>query len=121
MKYFQEITEWSTSVQNHIYYLTDDKRKMVGYIPLGTKKLVKFSKPMSFDGRGRKFVILPKEAESDEVYFPKTETVTSEPRIEVEGSNGKKYYLTKRNSRWLCTCPGFQFRHKCRHVEEMSK
>ena len=123
MKYFQETTDWgSNNVQNHTYYLTDDKRKMVGYIKAGTKKLVKFSKPMNFDPKGRKFTILPLKAESDTVYFPHTEE--SKPAgqvVEVEGSGGKKYFLRKNAGAWNCTCPGFMFRHKCRHVESMSK
>jgi hypothetical protein len=119
MKYFQEVTKWSVDyVPNHVYYLTDDKRKMVGYIPAGKRKLVKFSKPMSFDSRGRKLVALDRKAESDEVYFPKTETKSVAASIEIVGSSGKSYYLTKTGSRWVCTCPGFQFRHKCRHIEQ---
>lgn len=122
MKYCQEVTDWNTSyvVPNHTYYLTDDRRKAVGYIKAGTKKLIKFSKPMSFDTKGRKFVVLPKQGESDEVYFPKKVEVQTNA-IEVQGSSGKKYYLTKSGTRWACTCPGFQFRHKCRHIEEMAK
>lgn len=122
MKYLQEVTVWNTAytVPNHTYYLTDDKRKAVGYIKVGTKKLIKFSKPMSFDTKGRKFVVLPKKGESDEVYFPKKAEVQTNA-IEVAGSSGKKYYLTKSGSRWMCTCPGFQFRHKCRHIEEIQK
>lgn len=118
MKYFQEVTEWASAyVPNHTYYLTDDKRKMVGYIRAGTKNLVKFSKPMSFDTRGRKFVVLPKQGESDEVYFPNQQEKPVAKAVEVQGSGGKTYYLTQNGARWMCTCPGFQFRHKCRHVE----
>lgn len=121
MKYYQEVTVWNTtySVPNHTYYLTDDKRKVVGYIKTGTKKLIKFVKPMSFDTKGRKFVVLPKKGESDAVYFQKKEEVQTNA-IEIQGSSGKKYYLTKSGNRWMCTCPGFQFRHKCRHVEEIN-
>lgn len=120
MKYFQEVSEWSVDyAPNHVYYLTDNKRKMVGYIKSGTKTLVKFSKPMNFDPKGRKFVVLPKKGESDEVYFPKTESKPVGQVIEVAGSNGKKYFLSKYDKSWSCTCPGYQFRHKCKHVEEM--
>ena len=123
MKYFQETTDWgSNHVQNHIYYLTDDKRKMVGYIKAGAKKLVKFSKPMNFDPKGRKFTVLPLKGESDSVYFPSTEEAKPSGQvIEVEGSGGKKYFLNKIAGKWNCTCPGFMFRRKCRHAESMSK
>jgi len=121
MKYFRETTDWgSNNVQNHTYYLTDDKRKMVGYIKAGTKKLVKFSKPMNFDPKGRKFTVLPLKAESDTVYFPATqETKPAGQVVEVEGSGGKKYYVSKIGNRITCTCPGFTFRHKCKHTEQV--
>jgi hypothetical protein len=121
MKYFQEITAWNANyVQNHIYYLTDDKRKMVGYIKAGTKNLVKFSKPMNFDSKGRKFTVLPLKGESDEVYFPKTVDKPIGQVTEVEGSAGKKYYVSKTGGRFTCTCPGFAFRRKCKHTESVN-
>lgn len=121
MKYFQEVTVWDAgyAVPNHIYYMKDDKSKAVGYIPAGKKKLVIFSKPMSIESRGRKFIVLDKKGEPDEVYFPK---VTEKPVgqvIEVSGSNGKKYFLSKIGKTWNCTCPGYQFRHKCKHTDEI--
>lgn len=121
MKYFQEVTVWDAGfiVPNHVYYMKDDKSKAVGYIPAGKSKLVIFSKPMSIESRGRKFVILPKKGESDEVYFPKTESKPVGQVIEVDGSNGKKYFLSKYGNGWSCTCSGYQFRHKCKHVDGM--
>ena len=124
MKYLQEVTDWGDhNIPNHIYYLNDSKSKMVGYIKAGTKALFKFSKPMSIDVRGRKFVELKdKKAESDEVYFGKPEAqVKPKDAIEVKGSNGKVYLLTKNNSgKYSCTCPGFTFRHTCKHIKEVS-
>jgi hypothetical protein len=99
--------------------VNDSKTKMVGYIKAGTKALFKFSKPMMIDVRGRKFVELKnKKAESDEVYFGKP-VVETKPKdaIEVQGSNGKVYLLTKGiGGKYNCTCPGFTFRHTCKHV-----
>lgn len=120
MKYLQEVTDWgSHNVANHIYYLNDSKTKMVGYIKAGTKALFKFSKPMAFDGRGRKFVeVKNRKPESDEVYFPKVKEEPPVDAIKVQGSNGKVYLLTKGiNGKYNCTCPGFTFRHTCKHVD----
>lgn len=122
MKYFQEVTQWSGNTPNHVYYLTDDKRKMVGYIPVGTRKLQKFSRPMDFDTRGRKFVVLDRRGEPDSVYFPKVEE--SKPAgqvVQVQGSGGKTYFLSQVAGGWTCTCPGYMFRRKCRHVEDANK
>jgi len=119
MKYLQEVTDWGDhNVPNHIYYLNDDKTRMVGYIKAGTKALFKFKKPISIDLRGRKFVELKdRKVERDEVYFGKKEPdVKPSNAIEVQGSNGKVYLLTKNASgKYSCTCPGFTFRHTCKH------
>ncbi len=119
MKYFQEVTKWdSPTAVNHTYYLKDDKSAMVGYIKAGSKGLFKFKSPIRIDTRGRKFVELKLKAEPDEVYFGKKE----EPKkdlIEVQGSNGKVYHLEKIGTKYTCTCPGFSFRAKCKHVEGM--
>lgn len=120
MQYLQETTEWSASwVPNHTYYVSDDRRKMVGYIKAGTKSLLKLSKPMSFDTRGRKFTVV-KRGEADSVYFgapPQPKPAANV--VSVAGSGGKTYFVTVQPGRMSCTCPGFQFRNKCKHVDSM--
>lgn len=120
MKYYQETTVWNTdyAVPNHIYYMRDDKQYAVGYIPVGSKKLVKFRKPMRIETKGRKFTVLPKAGEDDSVYFGQESESPAAGVITVEGSGGKKYYLSKVGSGWRCTCPGYTFRRNCRHVAE---
>ena len=122
MKYFQETTEWNDNPKavNHIYYMSDDKSKTVGYLKFGKGRLIKFSTPMRLDVRGRKFVVVKdKKGEPDEKYFPKVEEEVKKDVIEVQGSGGKVYYLEKVGSKYTCTCPGFTFRAKCKHVEGM--
>lgn len=34
---------------------------------------------------------------------------------------GKDYVVTNDNEVWSCTCPGYKFRRKCRHVEEIKE
>jgi hypothetical protein len=122
MKYFEEVTEWdSPTAVNHIYYLNEDKSKMVGYIKHGTKDLFKFKQPISFYGKGRKFIELKTKGEPDSVYFTKSEAFAPKQAIEVEGSNGKKYYVTKVGAKYMCTCPGFTFRHTCKHTNEIKE
>jgi hypothetical protein len=36
----------------------------------------------------------------------------------AEGSRGNTYTVTRRGAKLSCTCPGFQFRHNCRHITE---
>lgn len=121
MKYFQEVTVWADSPKsiNHVYYMDDNKTAAVGYIKFGEGRLFKFKRPLRLDTRGRKFVELKdKKGEPDEKYFPKV--AVPKDRITVQGSNGKEYYLEKVGGKYTCTCPGFTFRHKCKHVDTMA-
>jgi hypothetical protein len=118
VKYFQETTDWgSDTALNHIYYLNDEKSFMVGYIKNGETELFKFKKPIRIDARGRQFKVLSMNGEPDSVYFGKPEEAPKQA-IEFEGSNGKKYYVSKIGAKYICTCPGFTFRHTCKHVTE---
>jgi hypothetical protein len=56
MRVFQETTkDWVGNVSNHIYYLTDNKEKMVAFYNVNTKEIKKFIKPIRFDKRYRTF------------------------------------------------------------------
>lgn len=120
MKYFLETTVWSNSTApNHVYYLSDNKTHMVGYIKAGDTELFKFKNPIRIDTRGRKFQLLDRVAESDSVYF---KVDTPQPSvIMVEGSKGKQYQVTKKGTRYTCSCPGFVFRNKCKHVDTIKE
>lgn len=55
MRVLQETTVWKQPTPNHIYYVTDDKSKIVAYLNVVSGKIVKLSKPTRFDTRYRKF------------------------------------------------------------------
>lgn len=56
MRVLQETTkDWTVPCPNHIYYVTNDKSKMVAFYNVVTKTVTKFSKPMGFDTRYRTF------------------------------------------------------------------
>ena len=38
---------------------------------------------------------------------------------EVQGSTGNTYTVTQDGDMWTCTCPGFGWRRKCRHIGEV--
>jgi hypothetical protein len=38
---------------------------------------------------------------------------------EVAGSRGNVYTVTEVSGKRTCTCPGFQFRHSCKHTTEV--
>ncbi len=39
--------------------------------------------------------------------------------IEVKGSKGNTYKVTKQGDKWKCQCSGFQFRGKCKHITNL--
>jgi hypothetical protein len=56
MRAFQETTkDWLHPCPNHIYYLTDDKSKMVAFYNVNTGKVTKFKNAIGFSTRYRTF------------------------------------------------------------------
>lgn len=115
MNFFQETTEWGTSTPNHIYLLNDSKDKMYAYIAQGTNTVKEFKSPIRFDSRRRKFVKVANRWRFD----VKTEKPTN-PVWTVASSKGGSYTVELVNNQLTCTCPGFKYRSKCRHTDEIS-
>lgn len=41
----------------------------------------------------------------------------NQSKFEVVKGNGEKYVLEKKQSRWQCSCTGFKYRNKCKHLD----
>jgi hypothetical protein len=105
MRAYKEITNWDTP--NHTYLL--DGNNLIAYIIDGTSSSFYFKNPIKgFDKRGRKFIELDDN--------PFTVTVSSALR-EVKGSKGSSYFVN--DAEGTCTCPGFTYRGKCKHMETL--
>ena len=50
---------------------------------------------------------------------PVFERPAGEKAWKVEGSKGNVYTIKLSDGAYSCTCPGFGFRRKCRHIEEI--
>jgi len=114
MKWFAETTQYSDGIANGVYLLDDAKSKMYAFRPAGGAIKV-FKNFIRIDVRGRKFVVNP-------IQYP---TTAKEPKPEgrywiVKGSKGDEYRVTELNSNYSCTCSGFKFRSKCRHITELA-
>lgn len=55
MRILKETTKWVGGGVNHVYFTTDDRQFIIGFLPKGKKKPTKFSKPIQWDRRGRTF------------------------------------------------------------------
>lgn len=103
-----ETTVWSDSNSaNHTYLF--DGNKMLAYIKVGSTTPHYFSKPITIDKRGRKFVTAKPNP------FKKIKEKSS--IIKVSGSKGNVYSIDTDEK--TCTCPGFMYRGTCKHITEL--
>lgn len=101
----QEITKWDLDFQPNFIYLLDGD-KAYAYIN-GSGEQIYFKKPLKISKAYRKFKKLkvnPFDVEIDSTL------------IEVKGSKGQIYYVDPEKR--TCTCTGFSFRGKCKHIAE---
>ncbi len=54
---------------------------------------------------------------SEVTAVPKAQVIT---RV-VQGSKGNEYVVTNQGGKWSCTCPGFTFRHSCKHTVQIQE
>ena len=119
MKAFQETTEWATDfdMQNHVYFLSDSKDKMYGYVKAGTGEIFEVATPYRFKASGRKF----KEVNNIWGFFPKEELVPVGETHKVHGSKGAVYTVNNDRGTWTCTCPASKWQAgECKHIRQFS-
>ena len=104
----QEITDWGDApVKNGVYHVNDHDQLVAYHAPMG--KLKEFANPMKgFSRARRKFVVLDTYEEDEDESIMK---------IPFESSKGDKtYYVTVDGTNIGCTCPGWKWKGKCKHV-----
>jgi len=119
MKAFQEITEWDTDfvMPNHVYFLSDSKDKMYGYVKAGTGEIQEVKKPYRFHVRGRRF----KEVPNIWGFFHSDELIHLGGQYKVTGSRGNVYTVTEERGTWSCTCPASKYQAgDCKHIRQVN-
>jgi hypothetical protein len=108
----KEISEWKCDYQvaNNIYLLQNNK--LVAYIYEGTEDIIKLKKPIMFDKRYRKFI----KIKNNELAKLLTKPVNNARLFNVK-SKDKEYTVQVENDNFSCTCTGFTYRGKCKHIE----
>ena len=108
MQAFKEITVWKgiSRQPNHTYLVDGDK--ILAYKQWHTGEPIYSKTPVRLNKRYRKFV---------EVDIAQFGAVTEPVRNikKVQGSKGNVYTVDL--DAGSCSCPGFSFRGKCKHVE----
>lgn len=115
MRFFKEITDWKANWPNHTYLLSDDKSKMFAYVKQGGQEVFKFKKPIGFDTRGRRFVAV------ENIWNFQLAEAEKLPRWQIQGSRGDVHVVEQRDTGLVCSCSGFRFRGKCKHVQEIAQ
>jgi hypothetical protein len=119
MKAFQEITEWDSdfAVPNHVYFLSDGRDKMYGYVRESDGVVQTMQTPYRFHTRGRKF----REVENtwnfgvDDVAEP-----AKGREYRVSGSGKNIYTVTDDAGSWTCTCPASKWQAgECKHIAKL--
>ena len=106
----KEVTVWNTDFQcNHTYLLDGDK--VLAYRQWHTGEPI-WGSPMRFDRRYRKF----EPADLKLFGIVDAPAVNQSTKV-VKGSKGNEYILDLDEK--TCSCPGFKFRGKCKHVETL--
>lgn len=114
MKFYEETTKWESSTPNHTYLLSDDKSRAFAYVRAGTQDVFKFKSPIRLDLRGRTFKAVP-----NTFGYTIEKEVTKNPQWQVKGSKGDVYIVEKTENSYTCTCSGFRFRGRCKHIESV--
>ncbi len=115
----KETTEWDCSytVPNHTY-LVDGKGKILAYCKEGTDEIVKVNGRIILDKRYRSFTkIRHSKLEALFSDVPKSK----DSRIFKVLSNDKEYYVELSRGKYTCTCTGFTYRGKCKHITAVAE
>lgn len=116
MKWYLEITEWSDATPNGVYLMNDSRSKVYAFRSPVTRDIKVFKSPLRIDLRGRRFKV------NDTQYAHSVGAEPSEGRSwSVAGSKGSAYTVTESMGQWACTCQGFTFRGRCKHLEQIKE
>ena len=113
----KEITsDWVVDFRppNHTYLMSDSMSKIYGYFKWhNPNDFVMLRTPLRFDTRYRKFKILQTG------YNFANEKTETEQWV-IEGSKGNKYVVFKDELGYNCSCVGFKYHGKCKHIDEVT-
>ena len=113
IRILKETTDWGAEkISNGTYYVNEHGHLVAYMPPQGAYK--EFTKPMKqFSTSRRKF----KELGVIDIGWPAYAMETPACRgTSVKGSKGNTYYVKDGK----CSCPGFKFRQKCKHLLEVA-
>ena len=112
LEILKETTVWSDgSNANHTYLL--DGTKIIAYAKSSDNSIQVLRTQIKIDKRYRTFV---KTQHSGLEKFIKSTPTKSNTRVFKVQSKTKEYFVELSDYNYTCTCTGFNFRGKCKHI-----
>jgi len=112
LEILKETTVWSDrSNANHTYLL--EGTKIVAYAKFGGDEVQVLKTQIKIDKRYRTFV---KTKHFGLEKFIKKTPIKSNTRVFKVQSKTKEYFVELSDYNYTCTCTGFNFRGKCKHI-----
>jgi len=117
LEILKETTVWSDgSNTNHTYLL--DGTKIIAYAKFGGDEVQVLKTQIKIDKRYRTFI--KTKHFGLEKFIKKTPT-KSNTRVFKVVSKTKEYFVELSDYNYTCTCTGFNFRGKCKHITAVAE
>lgn len=115
----KETTEWDASfhVPNHTYLL-DTKGHILAYAKADTGEVIKLKGTIRLDKRRRSFI---KSKHAGLSALINNHSKSSNIRTFKVLSKGNEYLVELDNDRYSCTCAGYTYRGKCKHITAVAE
>jgi len=114
----QETTKWTGDYNtcNHTYLL-DNQSRIIAYIKQNDDQVNVLKSQIKIDKRYRTFIKVRNTAL--ERLIPST--LKSNTRVFKVKSNTKEYIVELNDSNYSCTCTGYSFHGKCKHITAVAE
>lgn len=114
----QETTIWTGhyGACNHTYLL-DNQNRIIAYIKQNDNKVNILKSQIKLDKRYRTFI----KVRNIELERLSGKSIKDNTRIFKVKSKDKEYNVELTDSHYTCTCTGFNFRGKCKHIDAVVK
>ena len=117
LEILKETTVWSDgSNANHTYLL--DGSKIVAYAKSSDNSVQVLRTQIKIDKRYRTFI---KTKHTGIERIIKSSPTESNTRVFKVKSKEKEYFVELSDYNYTCTCTGFNFRGKCKHIDAVAK
>lgn len=131
MEILKEITQWQVNYRqpNHTY-LINNKNQIIAYAKYNSSKIEIFKSRHVLEKRYRKFIsvnhtqlskLIPQFISEDKKEEIEKDYIPKNSRIFKVKSKDKEYQVILNNKQYTCSCVGFSYRRKCRHVDAVAK